>query len=138
LTNVNLSFFDDPPKTAPPPEDPWAFAVVVVVVFELLPQACRMAAARPAAPPVSAARRLKARSRDCGVGSSRSSAHSRRSRASWTGSRSDTELLLRFRGPTGLGGVHGCRRRRRGRRFRPPASAMNPWRAGGVNTAFCY
>src|SRR5436190_16518594 len=55
----------------------------------LLPQASSATVARPAAPPVNAARRVNARNFDSGVGSSLPSAHSSRSIASSTRSVSD-------------------------------------------------
>ena len=97
LTNVNLSLLLDGPKTplVPPPLVLVCAAAVVVVLLLLEPpHAARMVAARPAAPPVSAVRRLNAFSFECGVSSSLPSIHSRRSIASCTGSSSDTGLLL--------------------------------------------
>jgi hypothetical protein len=60
--------------------------VVWAVDFDgelLPPHAAMIAVARPAAPPVSAVRRVTARIRRSGVSSSFESAHSRRSIASW-------------------------------------------------------
>src|SRR3954471_13420458 len=77
LTSVNLYFFVVPkidwaPLDEPPP---WALAAVVegVVFLPLLPppQACRRNVARPAAPPVSAVRRVAASQRLSGGSSPR-------------------------------------------------------------------
>ena len=60
------------------------------------PQAAIMVLTSPAAPPVSAARRVNAAQRVCGVSSCFESSHSRRSTASWTGSSCDILALLLF------------------------------------------
>src|SRR3954452_21704749 len=59
LTKTNFSFESDGPKTVEPPPPPLVCALAFVVVFLLSepPQAARIVAARPAAPPVRAARR---------------------------------------------------------------------------------
>src|SRR4051812_18673279 len=87
LTRTNFSL-PSLPKTLPPS----SAAAAVAVALESLPlepHAPSIAAARPAAPPVSAVRRVTARHRVTGVSSCLPSAHSRRSSASLTGSSSD-------------------------------------------------
>src|SRR5437588_384868 len=64
-------------------------AEAVEVDLELDPQASRIIAAMPAAPPVSAVRRVNWRQRLYEVSSSLRSSHSRRSTASWITSSSD-------------------------------------------------
>ncbi len=84
LTSTNLSF-SVCPKIPPPPD--CAAAVAVVVAFALLglllpPHAASIADAMPAAPPVSATRRVIARNAESGASSCLVSAHSKRSIAS--------------------------------------------------------
>src|SRR3954447_10840452 len=102
---------------------------------ELDPQAARAAVAMPAADPVSADRRGKARHLEAGGGSCLASSHSRRSIASWTGSMnggrcgspgvvSDTSLLSSSASP--------------GRSNGSPPDGVNGvplWRTGGPRPA---
>jgi hypothetical protein len=86
LTNTNLYFLSGL-KTPDAGLPLWA--LLDDGLFPSPPHAAISVLTRPAAPPVSAARRVKARRRECGVASSFASIHSRRSTASWTGSTSD-------------------------------------------------
>src|SRR5665213_951504 len=76
------------PAAALPPVAADALPVMLELVLELEleldpPQACRINAAMPAAPPVSAVRRVSCRIRLYGLSSSGRSSHSSRSIASW-------------------------------------------------------
>jgi hypothetical protein len=88
LTRTNFSFGCDPKTPAAGVPAAAAAVVPVELVFLPPPQALRMKAATPAAPPVSAVRRDMSLHRLCGVSSCGPSAHSRRSITSWAASRS--------------------------------------------------
>src|SRR5581483_11404778 len=94
--NTNLNFLLGP-KIELDAEPPPVFVVVAPVLEPLPPpHASSAMAAIPAAPPVSAARRVTARKRECGVSSCLESDHSSRSMASSTVSRSDISILSSF------------------------------------------
>jgi len=87
LTNTNFIFgFDLKMPLAGEPPDDWA-AALPELLSSLLPQAASTVATSPAAPPVSAVRRVTDARREWGVCSCLASCHSSRSRASWSGSR---------------------------------------------------
>src|SRR3954453_13890926 len=83
LTSTNFCFLLEPKMPPPPPLD-CGFGVALAFDGLLLePQAASIALAMPAAPPVSAARRVTARNLETGVSSPcLASTHSRRSSAS--------------------------------------------------------